>query len=122
MTKPPLSPHLQIYKLPLNALLSISHRITGIVLMFALLSLIFVLAILAMGEESFASVDPLLSSWMFKGVIYLTVLTLIYHLCNGIRHLLWDRLIGLGKQQSYWSSVAVLIITASIFTGWIALL
>ena len=52
----PLSPHLQIYRLPLTALLSISHRITGVALSLGLLLLVWLLAAAAGGADSYATV------------------------------------------------------------------
>ena len=83
----PLSPHLQIYKLPLTALLSISHRITGVINSVGALFLVLVLARAAGGEESFGFASALLSSWFGYLVLFGFTLALYFHFCNGIRHL-----------------------------------
>ena len=121
MNKAPLSPHLQIYKLPLNALMSITHRITGAILGIVFLACIAVLVALAMGEKSYQIVDPLLSSWPFVVLVNAAVLVLFYHLLNGIKHLFMDRLMGLGKQQSRQSSLLVLVFTALFFIVWLVM-
>ena len=86
----PMSPHLQIYRLPLTALLSILHRATGAALFLAMLIMVAVLLALASGEQYWMLVQSFLSSWF--GIVLLMGMTfsLYYHLCNGIRHIFWD--------------------------------
>lgn len=88
--KRPLSPHLQIYKLPLMAKMSILHRMTGVALSFGTALVAWLLIAAASGEEAYNTfmlfaLSPLgqlmLLGWSFA---------LYYHLCNGIRHLFWD--------------------------------
>ncbi len=90
--KRPMSPHLQVYKLPLTAFVSIGHRATGIVNTLALVLLVWALANVANGETGFAL--ALLQSWFGKIVMFGFTFTLYFHMCNGIRHLFWDA--GLG--------------------------
>ncbi|MEB4591878.1 succinate dehydrogenase, cytochrome b556 subunit [Candidatus Thiothrix sp. Deng01] len=90
----PLSPHLQIYKLPLTGILSITHRATGVVLAIGTLLVTYWLAAIAGGEESFNSANAILGSWFGKLVLFGWTWALFYHLSNGVRHLLWD--IGFG--------------------------
>lgn len=90
----PLSPHLQVYKLPLTGMLSITHRATGVVLAIGTLLVTYWLAAIAGGEESFNSANAILGSWFGKLVLFGWTWALFYHLSNGIRHLLWD--IGFG--------------------------
>jgi len=105
----PLSPHLQIYKLPLTALLSISHRITGVINSVGALFLVLVLARAAGGEESFAFASALLSSWFGYLVLFGFTLALYFHFCNGIRHLLWDAGVGLELEDAERSANFALI-------------
>lgn len=86
----PLSPHLQIYKLPPTALMSVLHRGTGVVLCIGTLFLVLVLASAAVGAENFAGTYNLLSSWFGYLVLFGFTFALYAHFCNGIRHLLWD--------------------------------
>ncbi|HEX2245775.1 MAG TPA: succinate dehydrogenase, cytochrome b556 subunit, partial [Gammaproteobacteria bacterium] len=58
----PLSPHLQIYKLPLAALLSITHRITGVFLTLGTAVLVYWLVAIAAGPEAYAQAQALLGS------------------------------------------------------------
>ncbi len=86
----PLSPHLQIYRLPLAAILSILHRITGGGLVISLLFFIAWLASLAMGETAYGSFKDFMSSCFGQIVIFFSLFGFYYHLANGIRHLVWD--------------------------------
>lgn len=86
----PLSPHLQVYRLPLTALMSISHRITGIGLTLGTLLLTWWIAAAAYGPEAYAQVQGFLSSWIGLVLLLGFSFALYFHLCNGIRHLIWD--------------------------------
>jgi succinate dehydrogenase / fumarate reductase cytochrome b subunit len=86
----PLSPHLQVYKLPLPAILSILHRGTGVVLAIGTLLVTYWLAAIAGGEESFNTANAILGSWFGKLVLFGWTWALFYHFSNGIRHLMWD--------------------------------
>lgn len=108
----PLSPHLQIYRLPMLALLSITHRATGVALSAATVLLVYWLMALAAGPESYATAQSLLGS--VPGLIVLFGLTwsLFYHMCNGIRHLAWD--IGYGLEVSTADSTGWMVVIASV--------
>jgi len=95
----PLSPHLQVYKLhtKIAPVLSISHRLTGM-LMF-LIGTMFVmywLGAAAYGPESFATAQALYGSVLGYLVLFGWTMVIMYHLSNGIRHLVWDT----GRQVS----------------------
>ncbi len=121
--KRPMSPHLQIYKLPITAKLSVLHRGTGAVLTLGLILLSIVMASAASGESAWASIHWLLSSWFGYFVLFGFTASLYYHFCNGIRHLFWDAGKGLNLECAEKSAVIVLIATAAltIFTWVIAL-
>jgi succinate dehydrogenase / fumarate reductase, cytochrome b subunit len=86
----PLSPHLQVYRPQLTSVLSIFHRITGMVLVFGLMLLTWWLIAAAAGPEAFAVVQAFLGSWFGLLVLLGVSFALFYHLCNGVRHLIWD--------------------------------
>ena len=88
--KRPLSPHLQHYRLPLSAYLSISHRATGMVNSVAILLLVLLIDSAAGGPESYEFMSAIVNSWFGKLVLFGFTLSLYYHLSNGIRHLFWD--------------------------------
>ena len=86
----PTSPHLQIYRLPLTALLSITHRITGVILAFGCLLLVWILAAAADSAEAYQAIEPHLGSWYGQIFLLGFIFSLYLHFCNGVRHLFWD--------------------------------
>jgi len=107
----PLSPHLQIYRLPLTAVLSILHRITGVALSVGLLLLIYWLAALAAGPQAYQSAQAILGSWLGLLVLFGFSVGLFYHLCSGIRHLFWDGCLGLDLKTSEFTARLVVVAT-----------
>ncbi len=89
-TKHPTSPHLQIYRLPLTALLSISHRICGFILAIGSLLLVTVLYAAAEGPTAYQFYLDRMRSWFGQLLLVGYVFALYLHLSNGIRHLFWD--------------------------------
>ncbi|MEJ0063731.1 MAG: succinate dehydrogenase, cytochrome b556 subunit [Alphaproteobacteria bacterium] len=86
----PLSPHLSIYKPQLTTGMSIFHRVTGVGLCFALPVLVGWLLALSAGPETYGQFMKCLLSPV--GKLFLTGWSwaFCYHLCTGIRHMLWD--------------------------------
>ena len=106
----PLSPHLQIYKPQITSVLSISHRFTGLALAVGTLLLVWWLLAAAAGPAPYAQAQAFLGSWL--GVLLLIgwAYALFFHLCNGIRHLVWDAGHGFDIATTYatgWIVVAV---------------
>jgi succinate dehydrogenase / fumarate reductase cytochrome b subunit len=112
-TRPrPLSPHLQIYKFQLTAVLSITHRFTGLGLVAGLFVLAWWLIAAASGPSSFATINAILGSWFGRLCLLGWTVALFYHLANGIRHLFWDMGYGFDLPSAYASGYAVLGATA----------
>ena len=86
----PLSPHLQVYRLPMLAVLSICHRASGIVLTLGAFVIPFVLLALASGPDNYAALAQHLTAWYGLILLFLYTLVIAYHMCNGVRHLVWD--------------------------------
>ena len=87
----PLSPHLQVYRMPLAAMLSIAgHRATGIGLVLGLLLLTWWLAAAAFGDTAYATVMAFIGSWLGQLVLFGFSVAFYFHVCTGIRHLFWD--------------------------------
>ena len=108
----PLSPHLQIYRLPISALISISHRVAGVLLAVGSLVLVYWLVALASGPDAFAHAQALLGSVVGRVVLLALTLALFYHLANGIRHLFWDA--GFGFELRTVRASGMLVIVTSI--------
>jgi succinate dehydrogenase / fumarate reductase cytochrome b subunit len=86
----PISPHLQIYRLPLTVVLSISHRITGAFLVLGVLLFVALLIGAAAGPDAYESVHRHIAAWYGQLLLFLSTFALFFHFCNGIRHLVWD--------------------------------
>lgn len=99
MNERPLSPHLQIYRLPFTALLSITHRITGLWLLAGMVLLVVVLMSAAEGPQPFARVQALFQSMLGRGLVWAWLFALYFHLCHGIRHLVWDTGHGFSREK-----------------------
>ena len=110
----PLSPHLQIYKPQLTSVLSISHRITGVGLAAGTLLLTWWLLAAAAGPEAFATVQGFLGSWIGYVILFGFSYALMYHLCNGVRHLFWDAGRGFELPTVYKTGWAVVIGSAAL--------
>ena len=93
-TNRPLSPHLQIYGWQISMLTSTLHRLSGIGLAMGSVLLAVWLCAAAAGPEAFATANGIYSSWYGLILLFCWSWALLYHLCNGIRHLAWDFIIG----------------------------
>ena len=107
--KRPLSPHLQVYRLPMMAKMSISHRITGILLTLGLMAMAFWFLAAGLGEESYNKAMTLIDTPITQLVFAGWAFALFYHMANGIRHMFWDIGVGLNEKSA-------------ISTGWIVLI
>ena len=88
--KNPLSPQLQIYKWQISSLLSITHRIVGVINILAItLICIWVLSLL-LGESNYEITQVFLKSFFGKFIIIFLCWTFSFHILNEIRHLIWD--------------------------------
>jgi succinate dehydrogenase / fumarate reductase cytochrome b subunit len=104
----PTSPHLQIYKPQLTSLLSISHRFCGVVLLLGTIFLCIAITIGIMYPQLWDSFYQNIPNWITTLVAIAFSAALIYHWLNGIRHLLWDKLIGLELTSVYRSGYVVI--------------
>ena len=107
----PLSPHLQVYSPQITSTMSIMHRISGVFLSFGAFGLALWLAALAQGGDVYEQYAALLASVPGKCVLFAFSAALMYHLFNGIRHLLWDAGWGFEIPQVYKSGYTVLALT-----------
>ena len=105
----PLSPHLQIYRMPMTAVMSIFHRATGVGLLVGAVLLIWWLLAAATGPEAFAVADAFLSGPIGGFLMLGCAFALSYHLLNGVRHLFWDAGYGFDLHKVAFSGVLVLI-------------
>ena len=113
----PLSPHLQVYKLPLTGLISITHRNTGVALSAGLLLIVYMLVMIASGAEAYAALQQVMQWWLVKLVYWGLLYALFFHLCHGVRHLIWDTGQSFDKailqQYALYELLASLLLTAT---------
>ena len=110
----PLSPHLQVYKPQLTSMLSIVHRLTGVGLAGGTVFLAWWLIAAAAGPGPYGTAQAFFGSWLGYLILFGLSVSLVYHLCNGIRHLFWDAGFGFELKNVYASGYAVLAATAAL--------
>ena len=119
----PLSPHLQIYRPQLTSMMSISHRATGAALAAGTFLLCLWLVALAAGDVWYALVATVIGHPIGIFILFGYSVALVYHALNGVRHLTWDRGIGLTIPAVYRSGQIVLVLTvvisASMWAVWL---
>ena len=107
--KNPLTPHLQIYKWQISYLLSIAHRITGVINAIAI-SLICIWFLLTIHNEKILF-ENILNSFFGKFITISLCWTFSFHILNEIRHLIWDAGYGFDLKISKISGYATLILS-----------
>ena len=107
----PLSPHLQVYRLPLSAILSILHRATGVFLSIGTLLLVWWLMSVAEGEAAFNGAQSVVGSFLGQLILFGWTFALFFHLANGVRHLFWD--VGYGFENETVAKTSLAVIASS---------
>jgi len=116
MHERPLSPHVFLYKWGYTMSLSILHRVTGMALAFGLIILVAWLMAAAGGQGSYARAYDVFSSLPFKLLFGGGLFIVIYHTCNGLRHLAWDMGWGFERHEAR-RSAAIVVAVALIATA-----
>lgn len=109
----PLSPFMfpTWYRFQLTSAMSILHRLTGIALAVGSILLAWWLVAVASGDTLFRATHDFLSSSIGVLLLFLWSAAFFYHLCNGIRHLLWDAGFGFPLRAARLSGYCVLAAT-----------
>tara|TARA_B100001179_G_scaffold103022_1_gene73214 strand:- start:359 stop:745 length:387 start_codon:yes stop_codon:yes gene_type:complete len=111
----PLSPHLQIYRWHISSLLSITHRIAGVINLLALILIFFWLVVLSLGENNYELFLSIINSFFGKSILIGFTWSMSFHLLSGIRHLVWDLGYGFEIKTANISGIIV-IITSLVVT------
>ena len=90
----PLSPHIQIYNWHISSLVSISHRITGIINFASLTLICFWVSYLVLGKDNYELIFIFLNSFIGKFLILAIIWSFSFQILSEIRHLFWDYGIG----------------------------
>jgi succinate dehydrogenase / fumarate reductase, cytochrome b subunit len=104
----PLSPHIQIYRFTLTYLMSGFHRVTGFMLYFGMVLVVWWLLAAVAGPNAYAQVQGFMGSIIGRLVLFGFTWSLLHHALGGIRHLIWDTLHGLGPNERDWLAGATL--------------
>ena len=108
-SKNPLSPHLQIYRWHISSLLSITHRISGIINLLALILIFFWLIVLSFGESNYELFLLIINSFFGKLILIGFTWSMSFHILSGIRHLAWDLGYGFEIKTANISGIIVII-------------
>ena len=105
----PLSPHLQIYKWQISSLLSITHRIVGVLNILAITLVCFWILSLLLGAESYKAINIFFKSFLGKFFAVGLCWTFSFHILNELRHLFWDLGYGFDLKIAKITGISVLI-------------
>ena len=107
----PLSPHIQIYNWHISSLVSISHRITGVINIMAVILICFWIFFLILGSDSYKVVYSFLNSFIGKFFIIGITWSFSFQILSEIRHWFWD--IGYGFELKTSKISGLLVIFGS---------
>ena len=114
-SKNPLSPHLQIYRWHISSLLSIIHRISGVINFLALILIFLWLIVLSLGESNYETFLLIVNSFLGKFILIGFTWSMSFHVLSGIRHLVWDLGYGFKIKTANISGIIVIIFSL-VFT------
>ena len=110
--KNPLSPHIQIYNWHISSLISISHRITGIINIIIVTLICFWVAFLLLGNTNYELVQKFFETYVGKFLIVGTVWSFSFQILSEIRHIFWD--LGYGFELKTSNITGLLVIFGSL--------
>ena len=110
--KDPLSPHIQIYRWHISSLVSISHRITGIINIAAITLICLWASLLLLGENKYEIINLLLNSSLGKFIILAITWSFSFQILSEIRHLIMD--FGYGFELKTTKITGLIVILGSI--------
>jgi len=105
----PLSPHIQIYSWHISSLVSISHRITGVINICLISIICLWVAFLLFGESNYEVVQNFLKSFFGKVVIIGALWSFSFQILSEIRHLFWDMGYGFDLKVSQITGIIVIV-------------
>ena len=105
----PLSPHLQIYRWHISSLLSITHRISGVINLLSLILIFFWLLVLSFDQSIYKLFLLMANSFFGKFILIGFTWSMTFHVLSGIRHLIWDLGYGFEIKTAKISGIIVII-------------
>tara|TARA_Y100000591_G_scaffold39693_1_gene29277 strand:+ start:148 stop:528 length:381 start_codon:yes stop_codon:yes gene_type:complete len=113
MSENPLSPHIQIYNWHISSLVSISHRITGVINIIILSLLCFWVWVLIFGDDNYQLIFKFFNSLFGKFFVISFIWSYSFQVLSEIRHWFWD--LGYGFELNTSKITGLLVILGSIF-------
>ena len=110
--KNPLSPHIQVYRWQISSLVSISHRITGIINITVITLVCLWVSLLLLGESKYEIINSLLNSIIGKFIILSVTWSFSFQVLSEIRHLIMD--FGYGFELKTSKITGLIVIFGSI--------
>ena len=110
--KRPINLEISTIGLPVAALVSILHRVSGVFMLLGVALLLYLLDQSLASPESFAALKIAMASWWCKLIVWVVLVALIYHSVAGIRHLLMD--IGIGESLEGGRMGAITVFVATV--------
>ena len=107
--KNPLSPHIQIYQWHISSLVSISHRITGVINILLLSLICFWVVFLIFGQKNYEIIQIFLQTFFGKFLIIAFVWSFSFQILSEIRHLFWDMGYGFDLKLSQITGIIVIV-------------
>jgi len=111
-SKEPLSPHIQIYRWHISSLVSITHRITGIINIIAVTLICLWASFLLFGESKYENIDIFFNSFFGKFIILGVTWSFLFQILSEIRHLIMD--LGYGFEIRTTKITGLIVIFGSI--------
>ena len=105
----PLSPHIQIYNWNISSLISISHRIVGVINIFVLTLICFWIVLIFFGGATYEIIQRILESFFGKFLVIGITWSFSFHMLSEIRHLFWDMGYGFELKISKITGTVVII-------------
>ena len=112
-SKTPLSPHIQIYRWHISSLVSICHRITGIINIIVITLICLWASLLLFGESNYEIIYSFLNSLIGKFIILGIAWSFSFQALSEIRHLIMD--LGYGFELKITKITGLIVIFGSIF-------
>ena len=110
--KQPLSPHIQIYRWHISSLVSISHRITGIINIVVITLICLWASLLLLGENEYETINLILNSSIGKFIVLSITWSFSFQILSEIRHLIMD--LGYGFELKTTKISGLIVIFGSI--------
>ena len=107
--KNPISPHIQVYEWHISSLVSISHRITGVINILFITLICFWVGSLFFGETEYELIQKILLSSFGKFLIISIIWSFSFQILSEIRHLFWDMGYGFDLKVSKLTGLIVIL-------------